>query len=85
MRITTAFHLLQLKEKCQNVLIREYLSLHIKLTMNTLIYSEIPLPSDGFYGFALAMGRQSAIHTENSRFASPTLAIRFYFLSETLI
>jgi hypothetical protein len=34
---------------------------------------EIPLPSDGFYGFAVAMGRQSAIHTENSGFASPTL------------
>jgi hypothetical protein len=29
--------------------------------------------SDGFYGFAVAVGRQSAMHTENSRFASPTL------------
>jgi hypothetical protein len=25
------------------------------------------------YGFAVAMGRQSAMHTENSGFASPTL------------
>jgi hypothetical protein len=43
--------------------------------------------------FARAMERQRALHTENSRFASPTLgstfprfvAIGFYFLSETLI
>jgi hypothetical protein len=26
-----------------------------------------------FYGFVVAVGRQSAIHTENSGFASPTL------------
>jgi hypothetical protein len=31
------------------------------------------LPSNGFYGFSVAVGRQSAIHTENSGFASPTL------------
>jgi hypothetical protein len=36
-------------------------------------YSEIPLPSDGFDGFAVAVGRQSAMHTENSWFASPAL------------
>ena len=35
--------------------------------------SEIPLPSNGFNGFSVAVGRQSAIHTENSGFASPTL------------
>jgi hypothetical protein len=34
---------------------------------------EILLPSDGFYGFAVVVGRQRAIHTENSGFASPTL------------
>ena len=31
------------------------------------------MPSDGFYGFAVAVGRQRAMHTENSGFASPTL------------
>ena len=48
------------------------------------------MPSDGFY---VAVGRQRAMHTENRGVASPTLglhistfvAIRFYFLSETLI
>jgi hypothetical protein len=29
--------------------------------------------SDGFYGFAVAVGRQRALHMENSGFASPTL------------
>jgi hypothetical protein len=29
--------------------------------------------SDGFYGFAVAVGRQRAMHTENSGFASLTL------------
>ena len=33
----------------------------------------IPLPSNGFYGFAVAVVRQSAIYTENSGFASPAL------------
>ena len=35
--------------------------------------SEIPLSSDGIIYFARAVGRQRAMHTENSRFASPTL------------
>ena len=50
-------------------------------------------PSNGFYGFAVTVGRQSAMHTENSGFASPTLGqhistfrgYRILFLSETLI
>jgi hypothetical protein len=35
--------------------------------------TEIPLPSDVFYGFTVAVGRQRAMHTESSGFASPTL------------
>ena len=40
---------------------------------HTIDQSEIPLPSNGFYGFAVAVGRQRAMHTENSGFASPAL------------
>ena len=55
--------------------------------------SEIPLPSDGFYGFAVAVGRQRALHTENSGSSLQLwvstfprfVAIWFYILSETLI
>jgi hypothetical protein len=57
------------------------------------IYSEIPLPPDGFYGLAVALGRQRALHMENSEFSLQlwfstfprSVAIWFYFLSETLI
>ena len=38
-----------------------------------MIQSEIPLSSNGFYRFDVAVGRQRAIYTENSGFASPTL------------
>jgi hypothetical protein len=41
-------------------------------TANTAVNVKKP-PSNGFYGFAVVMGRQSAIYTENSRFASPAL------------
>jgi hypothetical protein len=41
--------------------------------MLTFLYLSLVKPSNGFYGFAVAGGRQSAIHTENSGFASPTL------------
>ena len=71
-----------------NVIIVSYTYNHCAGTVE----SEIPLPSDGFYGLAVAVGRQRAIHTENSGVASPTLGtfprfvvIGFYFLSETLI
>jgi hypothetical protein len=33
----------------------------------------VTIQSDGFYGFDVAVGRQSAMHTENSGFASPAL------------
>jgi hypothetical protein len=33
----------------------------------------VSLPSGGLYGLAVAVGRQRAMHTENSGFASPTL------------
>jgi hypothetical protein len=52
-----------------NVIIVSYTYNHCAGTVE----SEIPLPSDGFYGLAVAVGRQRAIHTENSGVASPTL------------
>ena len=38
--------------------------------------------SDGFYGFVVAVGRQRAMHTENSGFASPTLGQHVSWLSD---
>ena len=40
---------------------------------NTNMSSEISSMFYGFYGFSVAVGRQSAIYTENSGFASPAL------------
>ena len=59
----------------------------------TQYQSEIPLPSDGFFRLAVAVGCRRALHTENSGFALQLwvntfprfVAIGFYFLSETLI
>jgi hypothetical protein len=36
-------------------------------------YIAVIVVSNGCYGFSVAVGRQSAMHAENSEFASPTL------------
>jgi hypothetical protein len=57
------------------------------------LYVEIPLPSDGYFRLAVAVGRQRALHTTTADLPLQLLvgtfphfvAIGFYFLSETLI
>ena len=66
----------------------ECLSLY-QLTSNTIAasdkftncQSEIPLPSDDFFfNFARAVGRQGALHKENSGFASNSWSAHFHVL-----
>ena len=45
------------------------------------LQSEIPLSSNGVYGFAVAVGRQSAIYTDYSGFASPALGSAHFHVS----
>ena len=44
-----------------------------RLKISSCSSPRLPLSSNGFYGVTVAVGRQSAIHTEHSGFASPTV------------
>jgi hypothetical protein len=70
---------------------------HLSIFYNISCYNSLVLltfvSTDGFYGLAVAVGRQRALHTQNSGFSLQLwvstfprfVAIWFYFLSETLI
>ena len=66
---------------------------YVSRLLNHSIQSEIPLPFDDFLHLAVVVERQSACHKQNSRFSCGDatahfprfMAIRFYFLSKTLI
>ena len=56
-------------------MVRKIETIFLSLTLWKNIVSSTTVvwdSSDGFYGFAVAVGRRRAIHTENSGFASPT-------------
>jgi len=47
-----------------------------------MFVDDFTIVRDGFYGVAVAVERQSSIHTENSGFASPTLDQHVSWLSD---